>query len=173
MKINIRNLIIIFVLGLIVTLGISFSLNVSTKSFENDDFSVNYDSTWKVKKNKNELLLEHNKSKSLLSIQSKNLEENYIDTKLDVIIMDILYDIESQNEGYNLISVMDNSSNNYECFSYLYEKDNEQVMVRVYKHNEKIIVIYYEAESKYFDIVLDSVDSILDSLEIYTGEEVN
>ena len=41
------------------------------------------------------------------------------------------------------------------------------------KKDNKVIVVYYEADSECYDIVLDSVDSILRTLEIYTGEKVN
>ena len=51
--------------------------------------------------------------------------------------------------------------------------DFKSWMKNIYKKDNKLIVVYYEADSECYDIVLDSVDSILRTLEIYTGEKVN
>jgi hypothetical protein len=42
----------------------------------------------------------------------------------------------------------------------------EQVLVNVYKKNDKLVIAYYQADSESYDVVLDSVDTILNSLEI-------
>ena len=170
-----RNNIILglMIVGICLTIGVAFSLQISSNQYVSDNFIVSYDSTWKVLNNKDELLLEHKKSKAVLSIQCKELDYNYVDTKLKDIINDIVYGIEEQNTEYNLINIEDSPSSLYESYSYLYEKDNEQVLVNVYKKDTKLIVVYYEASNDYYDIVLDSVDTILDSLEIISGEKVN
>ena len=67
----------------------------------------------------------------------------------------------------------ENPSNKYESYSFLYEKGMEQVLVNIYKKDNKLVIAYYKANSEYYDIVLDSVDIILDSLEIISGEKVN
>lgn len=164
---------IIMILGIAVTIGVAYSYQIRTKNYDNADFVVKYDSTWKVLDKNKGLKLEHKKSKSILYIQCKKLETNYMDTDLKDIIMDIKYDIEQQNEEYVLIAMEENSSNKYESYSYLYEKGMEQVLVNVYKKDNKLIIAYYEANSEYYDIVLDSVDIIMDSLEILSGEKVN
>lgn len=171
-----RNKVIMFILCVIlivVTIGIGYSIQVFTRNYVNDNFIVEYDTTWKVLNNENELKLEHKKSKAVLSIQCKVLDNNYIDTKLKDIISDVTYGIEQQNTDYRLINVGDSPSDIYESYSYLYENGNEQVLVNVYKSDSKLIIVYYEADTKYYDIVLDSVDTILDSLEIISGEKVN
>lgn len=164
---------ILMIIGIAVTIGVAYSYNIYTKDFNNDDFLVKYDSTWKVIDNKEKLVLEHKKSKSILSIQCKKLETNYMDIKLKDIISDIMYSIEEQNKEYYLINMMSNPSNKYDSYSYLYEYEMKQVLVNVYKKDNKLIIVYYEADSQYYDIVLDSVETILDSLEIISGEKVN
>ena len=162
-KNKVKVFVLLFLLGLLVSLGVSYSVNDGGKV--SGEFSVQYDASWKVK-NGNGLLLEHRKTGSILNIQSKKIDENYIDTELKYLINDIMYSIEEQNKDYKLINVDDNISDNYEAFSYLYEKEKEQVLVNVYKYDDTIVVAYYEADSAYYDIVLDSVDTILNSLEI-------
>jgi len=96
-----------------------------------------------------------------------------MDISLNDLIVDVIDSIEKQNIDYKLINRMSNPTDMYESFSYLYEKDMKQALVNIYKKDNKLIVVYYEADSECYDIVLDSVDSILRTLEIYTGEKVN
>lgn len=161
-------IIIVVVLLIAIGLSIFFVLKdkVGTKNYQNSNFKVSYDTTWEVKNDKDELYLIHKKTKSELKIQCKLLDSNFIDTNLRDIIDDIIYSIENQNDGYVLINRSDNVSDKYESYSYLYENNEKQVLVNLYKKDAKLIVVYYEAESKYYDIVLDSVNIILDSLEV-------
>lgn len=172
MKKSTKIMIVIMVLGLIVTFGIVSFSKIKIKEYESVNFNVKYDTTWKVEKIHKELRLKHKKTKAILSIQGKVIENNYIDTKLSDLIDDIIYGIEEQNKDYQLINMMESPSSKYDSYSYLYEKDMEQVLVNIYKKDNKVIIVYYQADSEYYDIVLDSVDSILNSLEIVSGEEV-
>ena len=158
--------------GIAILLLIFLLLNqkVKIKEYQSLDFRVSYDTTWKLKKGDN-FLLEHKKSGSTLSIQSKELESYLIDTNLKELTKEITSSIEEQKEGFSLISVEEGSHDNYQSFSYLYEKGEEQALVTMYKKDTKLVIAYYVARSTYYDIVLDSVDSILDSLEILVGEK--
>jgi hypothetical protein len=55
----------------------------------------------------------------------------------------------------------------------LYEDYSTQALVSIYKLDNKVIIVYYEAENEYFDIVLDSVETMLDSLVINVGERLS
>lgn len=165
-------LIILFILGIAVLGGFYFSYSMQIKEYGNDNFKISYDSTWKVLDNKDELFLEHKRSHSIFKVQCKILDDNYIDTPLGDLIGDIIDSVEKQNIGYQLISSA-NITDKYEAYSFLYEKNMKQALVNVYKKDTKLIIVFYEANSEYYDIVLDSVDTILDSLEIITGEKVN
>ena len=156
-------IIILFFISFIIALGVSYSVDM--KDAKEGIFTVDYDSTWRLV-NKDEFTLKHKKTGSIISIQSKILEERYVDTELKYLIQDIMYSIEEQNQDYKLINVNDKNDSNYELFSYLYEKDMEQVLVNIYKKGNKLVVAYYKADSEVYDIVLDSVDTILASLKI-------
>ncbi len=170
---NMKYLIVFIIISLLMVLGISYSFKGKIKEYDSTDFKVGYDSTWKVIDKNNGLKLEHKKTDSILNIQCKILETNYIDTKLNDIISDVIYGIEIQNSDYILINRMESPSEQYDSYSYLYENNDIQALVNIYKKDNKLIIIYYEAKSDVFDIVLDSVDSILDSLEIITGEPIS
>ena len=156
-------MVLLFFIGFIVALGVSYSVDLG--GTKDGVFKVEYDSTWRLV-NKDEFMLKHKKTGSIISIQSKVLEDNYVDTELKYLIDDIMHSIEEQNKDYELINMSEDIDTKYEAYSYLYEKDMEQVLVNVYKKNNKLVIAYYQADSEIYDIVLDSVDTILSSLEI-------
>ena len=155
-----------------IIIGIFFRSKITTKEIITDDFIVTYDTTWKLKKEENGITLKHKKTKSKIQIQCMVLEDSYLDTPLKEIIQDITYSIEEQNDSYQMINTLDSPSNIYDSYSYLYEDDMDQALVNIYKKDNKVIVAYYSAPSEVFDILLDSVDNIFDSIEIKTGEEI-
>lgn len=173
MKKNMGILIIVFIFSVCVLISIVASIGVRHKTFSNSDFSIKYDTTWKVVEEKEGLELKHKRSKAILNIQTKVLDDNYYATDLKDIIDDILYSIEKQNSGYSLINTLESPSDKYDSYSYLYEDHSTQAMVNIYKLDSKVIIVYYEANNEYFDIVLDSVEGILDSLVINVGERIS
>lgn len=159
----------ILILSFVIVLLFNINKSISIKTYSNYSFSVKYDSTWKVKDGNNELILTHKKSNGTLSIKVKELDVSYIDTNLNDLIKDIMYSVEEQNKEYKLISIDDNVSDKYESYSYLYENNSDNVLVNVYKKDTKLVFVYYESNIEYFDIVLDSVDEIINSLDIKSG----
>lgn len=173
MKKNKSVIVFLIIISVLTTIGVAFSLQIYLRDYDNEYFKIQYDTTWKVIDNKDKLILKHKASDSILNIQVKLLEKNFINIKLSDIINDVIYSVEEQNKEYNLINVVDNPNDKYESYSYLYEKDNEQVLVNIYKENTLLVIAFYQADSEYYDIVLDSVDTILNSLELYSREKVN
>lgn len=170
---KLKYLVLILIISLLIVFGISYSFRTKVKEYSDNNFKVSYDTTWKVDSKEDGLTLKHKKTDSTLKIQCKELARNYMDTKLSDIIVDIIHSVEIQNSNYVLINNMTISNDKYEAYSYLYEKDKEQVLVNVYKKDNKLIIAFYSSDINYFDIVLDSVEIILDSLEIITGEKIN
>lgn len=163
----------IIVLLLILCIILLF-LNISGRRSEvfNNYFEISYDSTWNLnKKTEKELEIEHKKSKSILSIKYKIVEDDLFDVSLSNLINDLSYSIQKQNSKYKLIS-KDVKSFKYDAYELLYEDDKEQALVTIVKKDNVIVFITYNASSEYFDIVLDSVDSIINTLEIFSGEKI-
>ena len=59
----------------------------------------------------------------------------------------------------------------YEGYQVLYEDGEEQCLVTIYKKDNILLFITFNASSEYFDILIDNVETILDSIEIYSGEK--
>ena len=132
--------IIVLILSLLIVILYFNSKKVELKNYQNDYYKIKYDTTWNLKNNK----LEHKKSKSRIKVNYKVLDQSYIDIELKDIINDLLYSIEKQN------------------------KDYEKIMQK--KIDNVLLFITFNADSEYFDILIDNVETILNSVEIYSGE---
>lgn len=163
---------LVFILiAILIIVGVVIYLvnnNIKMKDYSNDHIKITYDTTWKLK-DEDEFNLVHKKSKSSFTIAVKELEDNYYDTELKDIVKDVIYDVQMQNKSFTLIDTEENISDKYDGYSYLYENGEGQVMVNIYKKDNILVIAYYEASNEYYDIVLDSVDSMLNTLEIKSG----
>lgn len=157
-------LIIVLVGILCLTLFNKTKSNSELIVLEEKNYNLKYDSSWKIKEKKdNYINLNHNSSKSILKIEVIDLDKEYKYTDIDDLIDEIIYNIAEQNSAYKLISKQNDIFTKYEFKGYklLYEAETEQVMIMTFKKSDKLVFISYEAENKYFDILLDSVQNIV------------
>ena len=157
--------IIVLILSLLIVILYFNSKKVELKNYQNDYYKIKYDTTWNLKNNK----LEHKKSKSRIKVNYKVLDQSYIDIELKDIINDLLYSIEKQNKDYEKI-MQKKIDNPYEGYQVLYEDNDVQSLVTIYKKDNVLLFITCNADSEYFDILIDNVETILNSVEIYSGE---
>lgn len=146
----------------------SFTNNSSIKKANEQYYAFEYDNTWKLKEKQKDMILLSHSSGSKITIQITELSDEYRYSTIDELIDEIIYNIEEQNKGYNLISKKKDKITKYkfEGYKLLYENDKEQVMMNLYKKSDKLISIRYEAANNYFDILLDSVHNIVNNLDI-------
>ena len=140
----------------------------SIKKIENEYYSLQYDSTWRlVHKKKNKTMLQHN-SGSLITFQIVELADEYRYLSIDEIVDEILYNIQKQNNSYHLLFQEKDEITKYyfDGYKLLYENDDRQVMIYVYKKSNQLISVKYEAKSHYFDMLLDSVNTIVYNLNV-------
>lgn len=165
-----KKIILIVFLIIIVIVGISIFLIFNNKNkskineLNNENYSFQYDNTWKIKKQESkEVELSHKKSDSKLNIKIVELQDDDKYKSLDEIFDSFLYNIRKQNEQYKLINKESSnmSKNHINGYKMLFENDNKQVEVSFYKQGNKLVVFSYEADSSYFDILLDSVNNII------------
>lgn len=157
--------IIVLILSLLIVILYFNSKKVEIKNYQNDYYKIKYDTTWNLKNDK----LEHKKSKSRIKVSYKVLDQSYIDIELKDIINDLLYSIEKQNKDYEKI-MQKKIDNPYEGYQVLYEDNDVQSLVTIYKKDNVLLFITFNADSEYFDILIDNVETILNSVEIYSGE---
>ena len=162
-KYRIPTIIITFLLGIGFILSFLYLVIYErTHDFSNDYYSVSYDGSWHIlKANNDELILTHGKGKIRFNILELDDNKMYLD--IDSLIDDIKYDIERNNSNYKLLSKEQSyiTKNQFLGYTYLYENNNDNVKVSVYKDSKYIVIIVYEANIKYFDMLLDSANNII------------
>ena len=84
------------------------------------------------------------------------------------LIDDIIYGIEKQNSNYSMLGQEEVklTKNNITGYKFLYECNDNQVLVAIIKQSDKLITFTYEAKYDNFDILLDSAQSILYNFEL-------
>lgn len=161
--------IIIFIGTLLLFFFMIFNKSSSLKQFENTNYVLKYDNSWKIKQKKDtSILLKHKSSDSTLNIEIIKLDSDYKYYLIEDLVDEIIYNIEKQNSNYKLISKKDFKFTKYKFNGYklLYENELSQTMISFYKKSDKLIMTYFSADNNYFDILLDSVQSIIHNFDI-------
>ena len=164
-----KRLAIIIALIILVTIGIVYvaTKRPTIKKLDSDKYKISYDSTWKLKKNKDEIIFKHG-SGSTVSIKTIDLDEENKYLSIDELIDEIIYSLKEQNPDYNYISEEKDLLTKYEFEGYklLFEDKENQALANIYRKGNKIVIIIFEASNDYFDILLDSVNNIVYNLEV-------
>jgi len=107
-------------------------------------------------------------SDSVLEISIKSLLDDKKYNNLDSLIEEIEYGVAKQNEKYSLMAKEKSkvTMKNIECYKFLYEKDDKQVLVIGTKIDDKIVIFTYFSNNEYYDILLDSVYNIIHNFEL-------
>ena len=158
----------IFIISIIMLL-LSFAVIIfyknfssETKDYTTDNYYVKYDNSWSIKsRDDNHIVLSHGKGNLSFNIYELDSEKVYLD--IDSLIDDIRYEIEKNNENYQLLSKKSThiTKNNFSGYWLLYENETKNVKIGVYKEGSRVVIIKFEANVKYFDMLLDSVNNII------------
>lgn len=173
LKNNLKIIVFIFVLLLLfILIYLCFKMiNIDTHDYKSSRFNLKYDTTWQIEeKAPSKLILKHKTSKGTITINYKTLDESLIDVPLKNILNDVIYSINQQNKDYKLLS-KNNKDSIYDAYELLYEKKQMQSLVYLFKKDNILLFVTYNDSSQYFDIVIDSVDTIVDSIKINSGEK--
>ena len=170
-KLTIKTIITVLVAGIMLFILFQILTNNTLKEHSTDIYEIKYDRSWRlIKKEEKKLKLKHS-SKSEINIEVLTLEEYKYKETTD-IIDDAIYSIGLENNNYKLLQKTKSpiTKNNYDGYKILYENDESQVLLIVAKKTDKVLLFTYEAKNNYFDILLDSVESIIYNFNIKDEE---
>lgn len=160
---------IIFVVSIIVVVLwiFIFKKNIYIRTFSDETISFKYDTTWKITRETDNIISLTHPTNSIIDIKISALPTNYINNDINVVVDEVKFDIEKQNVGYKLLKEEKNiiSDNKYEAYKILYENGDSQSLIVVMKNNNYLFVINYISKNEFFDILLDSFQTVLGSLE--------
>ena len=161
MKNKMKKYIILIVIVVLVVfsvcLYIIFNNKITLKEYENDSYYLKYNSGWILKRNTSEEVNLTNNKKAIIDIKVSSIDEENKYLTIDEMTDNISYDMGIQNTNYKLLSKDTFSTKDGDNgYKFLYENDENQVLVALYKKNDKLVVFTYEALNEYYDILLDN-----------------
>lgn len=162
---------IILSIGGVVIYKLFIYNKIEIKEFSNSLYKVKYDTTWKLNEQEQSLIFEHKKG-ATIKIEYITLTNDFLYTSLENIVDEISYSIIQENPNYYLIGKepIYVTNNKYEGYQLLYENGENEVLLTLFKKEDKIVSIVYEANYEYFDILLDSVKEIIYNFDLVTKE---
>ena len=164
---------IVVLIGLIVLLLVSHNHTIKLKSITTNNYILNYDSTWSIySKGKNYITLKHKSSPSVIDINIVELDNEYKYLNLSQSINNILYSIEKNNSSLKLVSTEPANINNTDSYKALYNNDDKETILTFTKESNKLIMFDLTADSKYFDLLLDSYNEIVKGFSL-THQKIN
>lgn len=170
MKRYLKIIIILIIVGLLI-FCLYKKMNKKNKinQVSKENYFFQYDDTWKIEKeNVLEVDLVHKKSKATLEIKINELEEEMQYKTSEEIFDAFLYNIQKQNNNYKLLykEKAKITNQNMDGYKIIFENEENEVAIYLYKQGEKLITFIYEAKYENFDILLDSVINIIYSFNI-------
>ncbi len=162
-KFAIITLTIVVIIGLIIILLLNHGNKISLVDFTNESFAVKHNSSWNIVSKSTEKIEFKHSSNSYFKIEILNLTDDSNYKSLDELYSDTLQNLVNMNTEYTVIgkeyTTVTNKS--LEGYKVLLQKDDHQVLSVFVKDSEKLILFTYEADNSYFDILLDSVQSMI------------
>lgn len=162
-------ILIVFIVTLIVVVSsLSFIINSnSLKKYTASNISFKYDSNWNISKNGDNIYLV-NKDGSGITITVAKLDDATMNMSIEDINSGVIAKLMGDNKNYKKIAEqkIKMTSVYYDGYKTLLEDSDNQALVYVCSTSDYILVVNYGANNKYFDMSLDSVESIVGSIAI-------
>lgn len=145
-----------------------FNNKIYMKNYNRGYLNVKYDDTWKVSKSDDTSITLTHSTNSIVDIKISKLTSKNKNSDISLIKEEVRYDIMKNNSSYVLINEEESSvtSNNYSAYKMLFEANDAQNLTIVFKNDKYLCVLNYTALNEYFDILLNSVHSIIGSIEL-------
>ena len=137
------------------------------REIKNSNYEIQYTAEWKKSDVKDTgFVLKNNKAQIKLDIIQIEEKDKYKD--IEELHDDIIYNINNENREYAFLAEEKKNftNNNYEGYQLLYETEEKNVLLILFKDYEKIYLLTYEAPIKEFDFLLESAEDIIYSLTI-------
>lgn len=158
----------ITIIGVILILLFNNFNNIKIKEYENNNYYLKYDNSWKIKKKESKSITLKHSNNGLVKIDIIDLSDNARYLTIDEVVDEVIFNIEKRNKEYKLLSKRkeDISKNKISGYRMVYENKDRNVLNSFYKTSDKLVMFTFESKIAYFDILLDSVSSIINSFQI-------
>lgn len=159
-----------FIIAIIVLIGwiVIFKNTDRINTFEDNNMKFEYDSSWNISRNSNETISLMHKTNSFVDLKVSKITSNNYNSSISSISDEVKYDIEKQDSKYKLLKEEEKKigKKGYDSYKMLYENEDSQTLLIVLRNQERLYIVNYTAKNEYFDILLDSFQTIIGSLEL-------
>ena len=158
---------IIIIIGIVIFL--TNSKGIQQEEFSTNNYSVKYDTTWKIENSSdNEITFVHNDTQSTIDISIADLDSSLYGKTLKQIAQNVKDKVEKEYPDYKCISEHTTYLNDdiSEAYQLLFEDGKRQSLIQIGMYGYKVFISNYTSENKYFDILLDSVQTINSNFKI-------
>lgn len=163
--------IILFVLiDLVLVYFAFFKKKIATeKEYKNEHISFTYTSDYTIKEvNSNKISIGKDKKSGQIDIIITELSDEVLKRDYGFIIDEAKNDFENNNDNYFMDYYGEYETENYIFKDFLYsnETNNKQIDLNYLVYENKLILITYVNEDKYFDLYESNVLDIIDSIKV-------
>ena len=158
---------IIIIVGIVIFL--TNSKGIQQEEFSTKNYSVKYDTTWKIESTSdNDITFVHNDTQSTIDISIADLDSSLYGKTLKQIAQNVKDKVEKEYPNYKCISEHTTYLNDdiSEAYQLLFEDGKRQSLIQIGMYGYKVFISNYTSENKYFDILLDSVQTINSNFKI-------
>lgn len=157
----------IITIGIVLYSAMYFIKSNSLLKYQSDRISFSYDNSWSVSRlEENIYLTKKNGSSITISIIEK--DDEMLNSSIDDINNNVISDLMDKNENYKKLAEqkMKLTSVYYDGYKTLFENNTSESLVFVISSSDYVVVVNYSAKNKYFDMSIDSVESIIGSMVV-------
>ena len=156
------------ILDLILCYFIFFKKDqVETKIYQNQYIKFEYTDDYVIEeKNDNKILIGRDKKSGEINIVITELDNEVLKRDNGFIISTALKEFEDENEDYFSNYYGKYVVGKYEVNDFLYDDGKNQIDLNYIISNNKLILISYVNENKYFDLYEENVLDIINSIEV-------
>lgn len=168
MKKTYKIIIFILILILLTLIMTVFMMFMGAQKYKGKTLDIKYDNTWITVKQASDSVTLNHKTGGKLDIKVEEIDNEKINYSIEEFSSDVAYMIEQMDSSYKLINKdkVKITKNGYDGYKMLYENDKMECLVTIFRKDDSLITIIYTSKNENFDILLDSVNTIVYNMEI-------
>jgi len=141
---------------------------VSNKEYKNSDIIFTYTSDYEINVDDKKISLGKDEKSGQIDIVVTELSKDVLKRDKDIIIKEAIKEFEEENDTYYGSYYGEYKTDKYLVKDFLYsdEENKKQIDLNYIIHDDKLILIAYTNNDKYFDLYSSSVVDLVKSIKV-------
>lgn len=158
--------VVIFALVIVAGILLFMAFGANTRVINTDSYRLEIDNSWHLDASSSSEFRITHPTGGVITAKIKRLDNGDLLKNNKEVADELFFSIERQNEDYIKISSQSTNigTNKLEAIENMYESADSNSIVTIFKFDNNVVIFDYTANKAFFDILLNSVDIIKDSL---------